>query len=158
MTTRTRRGFTIVELLIVIAILALLAAVAVPQFSDSGNEGKTAAMVSSLSVIRTAVDSYWSQHDAFPGQTDGEQFARQLTLTTNKAGQVGAGIGYGYGPYLRRGVLPSNPFVERDDVLVVHGMPTKATGTEAWIYDASTGEVRANVDGATPDGIKLFDL
>ena len=158
MTARPRHGFTLVELLIVVAILGLLAAVAVPQFNDSKPDGTVAAMVSSLSVLRTAIDSYWSQHDAFPGQDDDREFAAQLTKMTNKAGKVGAGVGYGYGPYLRRGVLPTNPFVDRNDVRVVDGMPKEPTGTEAWIYDRTTGEIRGNVGGTTPDGIELYDL
>ena len=106
MTTRNRAGFTLVEMLIVVAILGLLAAVAIPQFTSAKEDGRVAAMVSSLSILRTAVDSYWSQHDSFPGQKNSTEFRDQLCKTTNKAGEVGSGTGYGYGPYLRRGQLP----------------------------------------------------
>jgi len=62
-----RSGFTLVEVMIVLAILALLAAIALPQLTSHKEEGKSSAMVSSLSVLRTAIDSYWTQHDKFPG-------------------------------------------------------------------------------------------
>ena len=158
MTTRNRAGFTLVEMLIVVAILGLLAAVAIPQFTSAKEDGRVAAMVSSLSIMRTAVDSYWSQHDGFPGQKNSTEFTNQLCKTTNKAGKVGTGTGYGYGPYLRRGQLPENPFTGTNTVRVVSKMPSAPSGKEGWIYDKVTGEVRGNVKGTTPDGIKLYVL
>ena len=158
MTTRNRAGFTLVEMMIVIAILGLLAAVAIPQFTSAKEDGRVAAMVSSLSILRTAIDSYWSQHDEFPGQKNAEEFKNQMTKTTNKEGRVGEGTGFGYGPYLRRGILPENPFTNTNTVKIVDKMPTKPSGNQAWVYDKSNGEIRANVSGRTPDGMTHFDL
>jgi prepilin-type N-terminal cleavage/methylation domain-containing protein len=114
-----RAGFTLVEIMIVVAILALLAAVALPQFTSEKEEGKASAMVSSLSVLRTAIDSYWTQHDKFPGQGGALELADQLIKATNKAGSTGAGTGFGYGPYLRNGKLPINPLTGTSTVRVV---------------------------------------
>ncbi len=160
MQIRTRRvaGFTLVEMMIVIAILGLLAAVAIPQFTSSKEEGKIAATVSSLSILRTAVDTYWSQHDDFPGQGDAAGFAAQLTGTTSKAGVSGTGVGFGYGPYVRKGELPNNPLTNTNTIKLVNKMPSKPSGSEAWIYDRKTGEVRCNVKGNTADGTSYFDL
>ena len=60
-------GFTLVELLIVVIILAILAAVAIPQFSSSTDEAKLSALDSSLSSLRSAVDLYKQQHGHYPG-------------------------------------------------------------------------------------------
>jgi prepilin-type N-terminal cleavage/methylation domain-containing protein len=151
-----RSGFTLVEILIAVAILALLAAIALPQFTSDKEEGKASAMVSSLSVLRTAIDSYWTQHDKFPGQGGALEFADQLLKSTNKAGTTGAGTGFGYGPYLRNGKLPINPLTGTSTVKVVSAMPTEPAGTEAWIYASTTGEVRCNVTGKTVDGVDYF--
>jgi len=158
MQTRTRRpsGFTLVEMMIVVAILGLLAAVAIPQFTSHKAQGKSAAMVSSLSVLRTAIDSYWTQHDAFPGQGGATQFGDQLLKNTNKAGTVGTGAAFGYGPYLRNGVLPTNPLSNTSTVGVVDAMPAAPTGATAWLYNKVTGELRCNVAGNDMDNVAYF--
>ncbi|MGQ0552540.1 MAG: type II secretion system protein [Planctomycetota bacterium] len=158
MSLRRSAGFTLVEMMIVIAILGMLAAVAIPQFLSNKQEGKSAAMVSSLSVLRTAIDSYWSQHDTFPGQKDAKEFGEQLLQKTDKAGKVVAADKDGYGPYIRNGVLPTNPLTDTNTVKVVDTMPAKPSGTEGWIYSKKTGEIRANFDGKTADGVTYFSL
>ena len=153
-----RSGFTLVEVMIVVAILALLAAVALPQFTSTKEEGKASAMVSSLSVLRTAVDSYWTQHDKFPGQASAAEFADQLLKATNKAGTTGSGTGFGYGPYIRTGKLPVNSLTGTTTIKVVTTMPTAPTGTEAWLYASATGEIRCNLPGKTIDGVDYFSF
>jgi type IV pilus assembly protein PilA len=150
-------GITLVELLIVIAVLGLLAAVAIPQFTSPKEQGKTAAMVSSLSILRTAIDSYWSQHDGFPG-TSTSKFANQLLEKSNKAGSTGSGATFGYGPYLRNGQLPTNPLTNTNTMKMVETMPTAPSGNQAWIYNYVTGEVRSNSAGKDLNGVPYFSL
>ncbi|MHC5209532.1 MAG: type II secretion system protein [Planctomycetota bacterium] len=160
MLARNRRqsAFTLIEIMIVVALLGLLSAIALPQFLSHKEEGKSAAMVSSLTILRTAIDSYWTQHDDFPGQKDARQFADQLLKTTNKAGMVGTGTGFGYGPYLRNGKLPVNPLTNTNTIKIVNAMPSEPSGKEAWIYAKSTGEIRCNAPGKTIDGVTFFSL
>ncbi|MCU7947719.1 MAG: prepilin-type N-terminal cleavage/methylation domain-containing protein, partial [Candidatus Thiodiazotropha sp. (ex Cardiolucina cf. quadrata)] len=53
-----QQGFTLVELLIVVIILALLAAIIVPQFASSTEDAKISSLDTSLAVVRTALDLY----------------------------------------------------------------------------------------------------
>ena len=154
---RATSGFTLVELMIVIAILGLLAAVAIPQFTSQKKEGQTAAMVSSLSVLRTAIDSYWSQHDDFPGPSF-VKLSGQLLKNTNKKGAVGEGAIFGYGPYLRNGKLPTNPLSKTSTVKMVAVMPVAPAGNQAWIYNYVTGEIRSNSAGKDLNGVPFFSL
>jgi len=153
-----RSGFTLAEILIVVAVLALLAAIALPRFRGHEEQNRTEAMVSSLSVLRTAIDTYWTQHDRFPGQGGADEFAEQLLKPTNKAGSVGMGSGFGYGPYLRSGQLPLNPLTGTSSVRVVNAMPTEPGGSEAWIFARTTGEIRCNVAGQSADGVDYFSF
>lgn len=63
---KNTRGFTLVELLIVIIIIAVLAAVVVPKFANSGIRSKEAALRSDLKVMRNAIDLFRSDTGVFP--------------------------------------------------------------------------------------------
>ena len=64
---QAQKGFTLVELLIVVIILAILAAIVVPQFASSTDDAKISSLDSTLSNMRSAVDLYRQQHTAYPG-------------------------------------------------------------------------------------------
>ena len=61
-------GFTLVELLIVVIILGILAAIVVPQFGSSTDDAKSASLDTSLTHVRGAVDLYYQQHGDYPGE------------------------------------------------------------------------------------------
>ena len=64
-----RSGFTLVELLIVVIIPGVIAAVAIPQFTSSTEDAKLSALDITLSELRGAVEMYYHQHGAvYPGE------------------------------------------------------------------------------------------
>lgn len=66
-----KNGFTLVELLIVIIIIAVLAAIAIPKFSNSSLRSKESALKGNLKITRDAVDLFKADTGAFPaGLTD----------------------------------------------------------------------------------------
>jgi type II secretion system protein G len=151
---RATTGFTLVELLIVVVILAILAAVVIPQFTNASAEAKESAMRASLATLRQAISLYRVQHnEAYPGQGGWTELVTQLTTGTKADGTAGTQ----YGPYLRTG-FPVNPVTGTSTGKTVATMPGAASGPEAWVYSTSTGELRANVAGASPSGISYFDL
>jgi len=149
---RNQSGFTLVELLIVVIILGILAAVVIPQFNTAAAESKEAALASNLATIRQAIELYKVQHnDAFPGAT----IVTQLTTQTDATGAAGTK----YGPYIRN-AFPANPISGSNAVVTGATMPADASGgaTGGWIYSTGNGEFRANVTGAGPSGTDYFDL
>jgi type IV pilus assembly protein PilA len=64
-TIRERKGFTLVELMIVVAIIGILAVIAIPTFLEFRLKAKTAEAKSNLGAIRTAELSYFSEWDCF---------------------------------------------------------------------------------------------
>jgi general secretion pathway protein G len=151
--TARRSGFTLVELLIVVVILAILAAVVIPQFNSAAHEAKESALVANLGTVRQAIALYRVQHDeVYPGQTDWNEMVTQLTNATNADGTSGGG----FGPYLRTG-FPINPITavntgKNSDVL------TSPSGPEGYAYSPVTGELRANTPGTAPSGTAYWEL
>ena len=64
--TRRSRAFTLVELLIVIVVLAVLAAIVIPKFGDSSARSREASLRSNLTIVRNAVDLFKTDTGAFP--------------------------------------------------------------------------------------------
>jgi len=56
------KGFTLVELMIVVAIIGILAAIAVPQFSNFRVKAFNSAASSDIKNLKTALESYYSEH------------------------------------------------------------------------------------------------
>lgn len=157
-----QNGFTLVELLIVTIILAILAAIVVPQFAATTDDANAAAYDANLSALRSAVELYRQQHGAYPGNVAATaatcinganetaavgdaSFVTQMTRFTNQIGQACTGTDpneFRFGPYLKDGI-PNNPLGTNNTVNVVAtgvlGLASAATG--GWRFDSITGEL-----------------
>lgn len=63
---RARRAFTLIELLIVVAIIGILAAIAVPNFLNAQLRAKVARVKSDMKGLSTAIESYYIDHNHHP--------------------------------------------------------------------------------------------
>ncbi len=63
---RRSKAFTLVELLIVIVVLAVLAAIVIPKFGDSSTRGRESSLRANLKVVRNAVELFKNDTGAFP--------------------------------------------------------------------------------------------
>ncbi len=68
--SRTRRAFTLIEILIVVIILGILAAIVIPQFTDASQVAMEASVRSQLSTIRSQIELYNVQNPATPYDAD----------------------------------------------------------------------------------------
>jgi prepilin-type N-terminal cleavage/methylation domain-containing protein len=177
------RGFTLIELLIVVIILAILAAIAIPQFTSSTSDAQMAALDANLSAVRTALEQYKVQHtgNVYPGKNtsggsdkcpgdvaaiagDADSMTAalaQLQNYTNAAGQAcpTGDSTFKYGPYLRQG-FPVEPFnnVTTVNYVAAGTAVTAESGGKGWVYSGTTGQFIANnskVDGL-PNSIRKF--
>lgn len=133
-----RTAFTLVEVLIVVIVLGILAAIVVPQFTNATTDANLTSLRTNLQIIRGQLQLYKIQHnDTYPNAATGTPtFAAQMTGTTNASGSTGTGAAYPYGPYLQS--IPNNPYTNTNTI------GSTAIGTTAWYYDATTGTFRAN--------------
>lgn len=160
---RNRSGFTLVELLIVVIILGVIAAIAIPQFTSSTDDAKLSALDMTLSELRNSIELYYHQHNgAYPGEkkhTDGTAvgsaaeaataFVNQLTLYSTAAGVTANAkdAAHKFGPYLKKGI-PTNPF-NSDSVVICDITETDITavasgGAAGWKFYTKTGRLIAN--------------
>lgn len=106
-TKRANRGFTLVEILIVVVILGILAAIVIPQFTQASTEAKVSSLQSNLQSIRSQIELYKIQHNDLPPVSD-QTFVDEMTGFTDIARAVGTGSAFPFGPYLTK--MPVNPF------------------------------------------------
>ncbi len=134
---KARSGFTLVEILIVVIILGILAAIVIPQFSDASSQAKESSCRSVLQTVRSQIQLYKVQHnDALPG-AGGATFAEAMIGYTDTDGDVGDVNDYG--PYLDK--LPTNPYDNSTTVTEGTGTPGSGSG---WYFNTSTGKFSAD--------------
>ena len=166
---RQARAFTLVEILIVVVLLGILAAIVIPAVANSGTSARRSALATDLRLLRRFALIYKSHHlEVAPGYPNGntgaapaeQAFVDQATLSSNSSGQtapVGT-PGFERGPYMQK--LPVNPFNRKATVeMLADGaaFPPNADDSHGWIYKAATGEVRADNTGADISGIPYYD-
>jgi general secretion pathway protein G len=160
-----KKGFTLVEILIVVIILGILAAIVIPQFTEASAEARISNVMTNLQTIRSQLLLYKTQHlEVYPGSTsDADLFGEQLTQYTDVSGGVSAtpDSDYPFGPYLQS--IPTNPLSGDNTVTIVNNAATAFAAPEAdggWWFNMATGEFRANLTAArvTSDGTAINQL
>jgi len=167
-------GFSLVEMLIVVVLMAMLAAIVLPWLGEASTDAYYVGTQENLRLLREAIQLYRNQHNGqlpgSPGAFPDRVFVEQLTLPTNLLGErspeADQGFGdprYPYGPYLSGGHVPRNPFNGSNLVKTVRVMPAKPPGGSSprdpgWIYDISSGRIRINYGGRTPEGGSYWEL
>jgi len=136
---KAKSGFTLVEILIVVVILGILAAIVIPQFTDASTEAKESSLLTNIQAIRSQIELYKIQHtDALPGAGTAS-FVLAMTGQTDVAGAVGTD----YCPYMQS--IPTNPFNDKNTVDVTGRAGDNNAG---WQFNTTSGLFQAD-DNAT---------
>ena len=164
-----KKGFTLVELIIVVTILGILAAIVLPTFQGNVATAKESAAKSDLMAMRTQIEVYKLQHNAYPpGYVSGAgapiaTVSLQLIGTTTLAGQASPSTvpadPFLYGPYLKS--LPRNPFNSLSTIAYVDvgtAFSAAVDGTSSgWLYKKETAEIVMNWTGTDSMGVNYYD-
>lgn len=78
---RSRNGFTLVDLMIVVVILGTLAAIVLPLVTNHLEEAQLTAAQSSLAAVEKALELHWMQHNEYPAALTDLTFQASETLT-----------------------------------------------------------------------------
>ncbi|MBN1844899.1 MAG: prepilin-type N-terminal cleavage/methylation domain-containing protein [Sedimentisphaerales bacterium] len=149
-------GFTLIEILIVVIILGILAAIVIPQFTEASSEARESTLVSNLQTLRSQIGLYKVQHnDEYPDTTQtSAEYEACMTSKTDIDGTINAAGDFG--PYMQ--IVPSNPFQTNDNAPLFRFGNNPGTDAAHWCFDPATGNLWADDSGVTADNVPHIDL
>lgn len=126
LSNKPRKGFSLVELVVVVLIIGILAAVAAPKMFDTANDARQNGTRQSLGVLRDAIELYKTQNGSYPPAA---------TLTTALK------------PFLK-GAFPAPQVGSNKNPTVVTStqdpIAAPEAGTAGWAYNQTTGDIVVN--------------
>lgn len=149
-----RHGFTLVELMIIVAILGILAALIVPEVQGHIQRAKESQAKANLKLLRDIIERYAADNNGIPPgyplnkpnlNPNYPSFMAQLVVS---------------GKYLKS--LPKNPFNDSSVVLVLpNDTPYDPDGSYpdsvGWIYHPASKTIKLNKTGTDSEGVKYSD-
>lgn len=147
-----KKGFSLAELVIIVAILGIMAAVVVPQFQSQSTQAKNAVAKDNLRILRSAIELYTVQHRGIPPGYENDNpantpsnavFLNQLVVSGN---------------YLK--AMPENPLNNMDNIRMVgngESFPQNSDNGYGWVYQPATKTIRLSWSGTDSHGIRYFD-
>jgi len=149
-----KSGFTLVEILIVVVILGILAAIVIPQFTEASTEAKLSSLCTDLQTQRSQIELYKIQHNDVPPSF--ANYVAQMTTYSDIYGNTNAAktVVFYFGPYMQK--VPVNQFNNKFELTGIHGLLDN-TGTVgdnggSWEYNDTTGAIHAD-DDYDEDGV-----
>jgi general secretion pathway protein G len=148
---RSGRGFTLIEILIVVIILGILAAIVIPQFANATTSSKTSGVQTTAQSLRGAVQLYYYQHnDTLPApaifwalmMTQTDAMGNPYSSATSLTGP--------FGPYMQS--IPQNLLNLSTVVLDTNVAPGSQTASPCgWEYDYNGGAGNGTIHGTDVD-------
>lgn len=164
-----KTSFTLIEVILVVTILGILAAMVLPTFSDHATGARESAAKSNLMTIRSQIELYKLQHNGVPpGYVDGvgapiATMRLQLVGTTQVGGLASPSTvptaPFLYGPYVKK--IPKNPFNNLSTIAYVAeatAFSAAVNGTSSgWLYKKETGEFVINWTSTDKEGVAYYN-
>ena len=141
-----RKGFTLIEILIVVIILGILAAIVIPQFSSASTDARKSNVQSTVQTLRSQIALYKLQHqDVLPDLvTNWDPMLKKTDASGSTSPATGVQT---FGPYMQD--TPTNSLNGKTTVTDGTGNVAAATG---FVYDYAAGAGSGKLWGTDIDG------
>jgi prepilin-type N-terminal cleavage/methylation domain-containing protein len=157
MISLNKKGFTLIELMIVVAIIGILAAIAIPKFASIIERSKEGATKGNIAALKSAISIYYGNQSGI--------WPTQLALLGASA-NIGSDAMLGFSSYLN-----PIPFVEvtaqfdvgavdpRGSNVAIDPVSDQAPNGQStgWLYDSTTGNIWVNSIAHDVEGIPYSD-
>ena len=110
---KTQRGFTLIELMIVVSIIGILAAIAAPNYQWGIIKAREAVLSEDLYSLRSTIDQFYADQGKYPDTL------QEMVDNKNK--------------YLRE--VPKDPFTKASDWVIIAPPPTEGQEIKGAVYD-----------------------
>jgi len=144
-----KKAFTLVELMIIVAILGILAAITLPEFQGQTKQAKESVAKDSIRSLRVQIEVYTAQNNGAPPGYLANNTATIPTLTNFNSQMLGK--------YIQ--TMPKNPLNGLSTMQVLSNaatFPSVATGTYGWIYQPFTKTIKLDYPGTDSAGASYF--
>jgi general secretion pathway protein G len=143
---RKHKGFTLIELVVVVMILGILAAVAAPKLLNTSSTAAENGLKQTLGVVRDAIERYAAEHGGTLPGADGTEATFKADLLGDPDDPVNK-------PAYLRGTFPKCPVAGENDGVKITPTAGAITGeptpTKSWHYNAGDGQFICNSTAAT---------
>ena len=144
-----KKAFTFIELLIVVAVLGILAAIVLPEFREYSQKAKESNAKANLRILRNAIERYAVRHNGVaPGYVDDDSTIAPTGLITKFHLEDG---------YLLE--VPENQINGLSTIWAISNgaaFPASPDNTTGWLYKPSTKEIKLNSPGNDSEGVSYF--
>jgi prepilin-type N-terminal cleavage/methylation domain-containing protein len=148
-----KKAFSLVELMIVVAVIGILAAMVIPKVQDYTTQAKEAAAKENLHILRDAIELYATKHNGIPpGYYNNDPVHYTVPVNAYFVTQLCDAMLIST---VSKNPFNGNTFVQclRDNA----DFPSDATGAWGYIYKPATETIKLDAVGTDSQGIRYFD-
>lgn len=156
-----KKAFSLIEMIIIIAVLGILASIVVPTFKSYTQQVKEATAKDHLRTLRTIIEVYTAQNDGVPpGYPDNDVLKAPTAVRFTELMTSTVVSGNGFTNCIVK--FPENPFSNKSSIKIIGNVETfpsapVQTDLFGWIYKPATKNIRLNYNGTDSQGVRYFD-